>query len=228
MITLPIHDMSGAEVGTYDLDPADFASGINKQLLHDVVVMYEANMRQGSAKTKSRGEVRGSTRKLYRQKGTGRSRAGSRQTPVRRGGGHTFAKRPKDWSYRLPKKAIRQATRQALLSKFLDDEVTLLQDLTIPEPRTRHVAAMLEAVGLAEVSSLLALSTHDADIWRAARNISRLWVSPAADLTVYKLLHQKQLLLTTGTLDLLREGPPKAVPVAAESADEASGEEEAA
>jgi large subunit ribosomal protein L4 len=190
--------------------------------------MYEANMRQGSAKTKSRGEVRGSTRKLYRQKGTGRSRAGSRQTPVRRGGGHTFAKRPKDWSYRLPKKAIRQATRQALLSKFLDDEVTLLQELTIAEPRTRHVAAMLEAVGLAEVSSLLALSTHDADIWRAARNISRLWVSPAADLTVYKLLHQKQLLLTTGTLDLLREGPPKAVPVAAESADEASGEEEAA
>ena len=232
MITLPIHDMSGAEVGTYDLDPADFASGINKQLLHDVVVMYEANMRQGSAKTKSRGEVRGSTRKLYRQKGTGRSRAGSRQTPVRRGGGHTFAKRPKDWSYRLPKKAIRQATRQALLSKFLDDEVTLLQELTIAEPRTRHVAAMLEAVGLAEVSSLLALSTHDADIWRAARNISRLWVSPAADLTVYKLLHQKQLLLTTGTLDLLREGPPKPVPVpvpvAAESADEASGEEEAA
>ena len=228
MIPLPIHDMSGAEVGTYDLDPADFASGINKQLLHDVVVMYEANMRQGSAKTKSRGEVRGSTRKLYRQKGTGRSRAGSRQTPVRRGGGHTFAKRPKDWSYRLPKKAIRQATRQALLSKFLDDEVTLLQELTIAEPRTRHVAAMLEAVGLAEVSSLLALSTHDADIWRAARNISRLWVSPAADLTVYKLLHQKQLLLTTGTLDLLREGPPKAVPVAAESADEASDEEEAA
>ena len=236
MIPLPIHDMSGAEVGTYDLDPADFAPGINKQLLHDVVVMYEANMRQGSAKTKSRGEVQGSTRKLYRQKGTGRARAGSSRTPVRRGGGHTFAKRPKDWSYRLPKKAIRQATRQALLSKFLDEEVTLLQELTIAEPRTRHVAAVLDAVGLAEISSLLAISTHDADIWRAARNISNLWVSPAADLTVYKLLHQKQLVLTTETLDLLREGPPKPLPVAADADADAdagveaddSGEEEAA
>ncbi|MEC7556511.1 MAG: 50S ribosomal protein L4 [Planctomycetota bacterium] len=229
MITLPIFDSSGSEVGTYDLDPADFASSVNKQLLHDVVVMYEANMRQGSSKTKSRGEVRGSTRKLYRQKGTGRARAGARQTPVRRGGGHTFAKQPKDWSYRLPKKAIRRATRQALLSKFLDDEVTLLQDLTIPEPRTRHVAAVLSALGLTETSSLLAIPTHDDDIWRAARNISNLWVSPAADLTAYKLLHQKQLVLTTETLDLLREGPPKAVPAGVEAdGDAATGEEEAA
>jgi large subunit ribosomal protein L4 len=227
MITLPIHDTSGSEVGTYDLDPADFAAGINKQLLHDVVVMYEANMRQGSSKTKSRGEVQGSTRKLYRQKGTGRARAGSSRTPVRRGGGHTFAKRPKDWSYRLPKKAIRQATRQALLSKFLDEEVTLLQELTIPEPRTRHVAAVLAAVGLTEISSLLAISAHDVDIWRASRNISNLWVSPAADLTAYKLLHQKQLVLTTETLDLLREGPPKAA-VGADDEGEAAGEEEAA
>lgn len=234
MITLPIHDMSGAEVGTYDLDGADLASGINKQLLHDVVVMYEANLRQGSAKTKSRGEVQGSTRKLYRQKGTGRARAGSSRTPVRRGGGHTFAKQPKDWSYRLPKKAIRQATRQALLSKFLDNEVTLLQDLAISEPRTRHVAALLEAVGLGATSSLLTISAHDDDIWRAARNISNLWVSPAADLTAYKLLHQKQLVLTTETLDLLREGPPKSVPVAAgdvgeaDDATDATDEEEAA
>jgi large subunit ribosomal protein L4 len=229
MITLPVKDTNGDEVGSYKLDLDDFALHVNKQLLHDVVVMYEANMRQGSSKTKSRGEVRGSTRKLYRQKGTGRARAGARQTPVRRGGGHTFAKKPKDWSYRLPKKAIRRATRQALLSKFLDGEVTLLQDLTIPEPRTRHVAAVLSALGLTETSSLLAISSHDDGIWRAARNISSLWVSPAADLTAYKLLHQKQLVLTTETLDLLREGPPKAVPAGVEADDDAAtGEEEAA
>jgi large subunit ribosomal protein L4 len=227
MITLPIHDMSGAEVGTYDLDGADLASGINKQLLHDVVVMYEANLRQGSAKTKSRGEVQGSTRKLYRQKGTGRARAGSSRTPVRRGGGHAFAKQPKDWSYRLPKKAIRLATRQALLSKFMDNEVTLLQDLVIPEPRTRHVAALLEAVGLEATSGLLVISAHDDDIWRAARNISSLWVSPAAELNAYKLLHQKQLVLTTETVDLLREGPPKSVPVAVGDATDATDAEEA-
>ncbi|HAA62307.1 MAG TPA: 50S ribosomal protein L4 [Planctomycetaceae bacterium] len=228
MITLPVKDTNGDEVGSYKLDPDDFALHVNKQLLHDVVVMYEANQRQGASKTKSRGEVRGSTRKLYRQKGTGRARAGMRRSPVRRGGGHTFAKRPKDWSYRLPKKAIRTATRQALLSKFRDDEVTLLQDFVISEPRTRHVAAVLAALELTETSSLLAIPAHDSDIWRAARNIPNLWVSPAADLNAYKLLHQKQLVLTTETLDLLREGPPKAVPVGADDSDEASsGEEEA-
>ena len=227
MITLPVYDTSGAEVESYKLDPDDFAVRVNKQLLHDVVVMYEANQRHGAAKTKSRGEVRGSTRKLYRQKGTGRARAGMRRSPVRRGGGHTFAKQPKDWSYRLPKKAIRNATRQALLSKFLDDEVTLLQDFAISEPRTRHVAAVLAALELTETSSLLAIPAHDTDIWRAARNIPNLWVSPAADLNAYKLLHQKQLVLTTETLDLLREGPPKTVSVGADDSDEASGEEEA-
>ncbi len=227
MITLPVKDTNGDEVGSYKLDLDDFALHVNKQLLHDVVVMYEANQRQGASKTKSRGEVRGSTRKLYRQKGTGRARAGMRRSPVRRGGGHTFAKRPKDWSYRLPKKAIRSATRQALLSKFRDDEVTLLQDFVISEPRTRHVAAVLAALGLTETSSLLAIPAHDTDIWRAARNIPNLWVSPAADLNAYKLLHQKQLVLTTETLDLLREGPPKTVSVGADDSDEASGEEEA-
>ena len=227
MITLPVKDTNGDEVGSYKLDPDDFALHVNKQLLHDLVVMYEANQRQGASKTKSRGEVRGSTRKLYRQKGTGRARAGMRRSPVRRGGGHTFAKRPKDWSYRLPKKAIRTATRQALLSKFRDDEVTLLQDFAISEPRTRHVAAVLATLELTETSSLLAIPAHDSDIWRAARNIPSLWVSPAADLNAYKLLHQKQLVLTTETLDLLREGPPKAVPVGADDSDEASGEEEA-
>ncbi len=215
MITLPIRDVQGAEVGSYKLDPADFASHVNKQLLHDVVVMYEANRRQGTVRTKSRGEVRGSTRKLYRQKGTGRSRAGMRQTPVRRGGGHTFAKRPKDWSYRLPKKAIRLATRQALLSKFLDDEVTLLQDLSIEEAKTRHVVTVFDALGLSSTSCLLAIPGEDPVLWRAARNIASLWVSPVAELNAFKLLHQKQLVLTTESLDLLRQGPPKAVTPAA-------------
>ena len=87
---------------------------------------------------------------------------------------------------------------------------------------------MLAALELTETSSLLAIPAHDSDIWRAARNIPNLWVSPAADLNAYKLLHQKQLVLTTETLDLLREGPPKAVPVGADDSDEASsGEEEA-
>ena len=106
MISVPVHNQSGAEVGKYEFNADDLAPGINKQLLHDVVVMYEANRRQGTVRTKSRGMVAGSTRKLYRQKGTGRARAGASRTPVRRGGGHTFGKKVRDFSYRLPKKAV--------------------------------------------------------------------------------------------------------------------------
>ena len=104
--------------GTYEIDPTLLAPHINKQLLHDVVVMYQSNQRLGTAKTKSRAEVAGSTKKMYRQKGTGNARAGSRRSGVRRGGGHIFAKRPRDWSYRLPRKAVQLATRMAMAAKI--------------------------------------------------------------------------------------------------------------
>ena len=114
MASLPVYNLSGKEVGKYEIDPASIAEKINKQLLHDVVVMYQANARQGSFKTKTRAEVAGSTKKMYRQKGTGNARAGSRRSNIRRGGGHAMAKRPRDFSYRLPRKAIRLATRMAI------------------------------------------------------------------------------------------------------------------
>ncbi|HID21200.1 MAG TPA: 50S ribosomal protein L4, partial [Planctomycetaceae bacterium] len=204
MISLPIRNASGEQVGTYEFDPSELAPSINKQLLHDVVVMYEANRRVGTVKTKSRGEVEGSTRKLYRQKGTGRARAGARRTPIRRGGGHTFAKRPKDWGYRLPKKAVRLATRMALLSKFLDDEVTLIDQLVIDAPKTKVIASMLKTLGLDAETCLLSLERHDPIVWKSSRNIPRLDVLPATDLNAYALLRQKRLLLTTAALDQLR------------------------
>ncbi len=101
MASLTIFDRAGKEVGTYDIDPASFRSEINKQLLHDAVVMYQANLRQGTHASKSRGMIAGSTKKMYRQKGTGNARAGSRRSPIRRGGGHTFRKDPRDFGYRL-------------------------------------------------------------------------------------------------------------------------------
>ncbi len=202
-ISVPVKNTKGEEVGTYDVDPDAIADRVSKQLLHDAVVMYEANRRQGTAKTKSRGEVKGSTKKLYRQKGTGRARAGNRRTPVRRGGGHTFAKRPKDWSYRMPRKALQLATRMALRSKFDDDQVTIVDEFACDEPKTKVVAAALKALGLGETSTLLTVAEHDTNVWRSGRNIERLWVSPAADLNAYKLLHQRQLLVTKDALDRL-------------------------
>ena len=118
MATIPIRDRSGKEVGAYEVDPAEFAATINRQLLHDAVVMYQANLRQGSHKTKTRGEVSGSTRKLYRQKGTGNARMGTRRSGTRRGGGHIHAKNNRDYSYRLTKKALRRATQMAMAAKM--------------------------------------------------------------------------------------------------------------
>jgi large subunit ribosomal protein L4 len=196
--------VSGKEVGKYEFDPAELADGINKQLLHDVVVMYEANQRVGTMRTKSRAEVAGNKKKLFKQKGTGRARAGHRRTPVRRGGGHAFAKRPRDFGYRLPKKAIRLATRMALLSKFQDGEAVVLDELKIDGPKTRSVAAMLKAVGLAGQSTLLAIRDHNENVWKSSRNIEGLSVSPSRELNAYSLLRSRRLLVTREALDALR------------------------
>lgn len=204
MISVPVKDMSGADLGTYEFAPEELAPGINKQLLHDVVVMYEANRRVGTVRQKSRGEVVGSAKKLYRQKGTGRARMGNRRQPVRVGGGRSFPRRPKDWGYRLPKKAIRLATRMALLSKFQDGEAIVLDRLSIEEPKTRVVSGLLKAIGVNGDSCLLTIPEHDTTVWKSARNIEDLRVSVYSDLNAYDLLRQKRLVVTKDAMDRLR------------------------
>src|SRR5687768_17437361 len=114
MVSLPIFNKTGKEVGKYDIDPALIAPKISQQLLHDVVVMYQANRRQGTHRTKDRSDVAGTTKKMYRQKGTGNARAGSRRAPQRRGGSHVFALRPRDHRYPLPTEAIQGAPRTGI------------------------------------------------------------------------------------------------------------------
>ena len=205
MISLPLHNQQGEKVGTYEFPAEEIASGINKQLLHDVVVMYEANTRVGTVQTKSRGMVRGTTAKMYRQKGTGNARAGSRRSPIRRGGGHAFGKKPKDWSYRLPKKAVQLATRMALLSKFQDGQVCIVDSFSVGDvPKTKEVVSTFKALGLDPSRTLLTIDAYDATLWRSARNVAGLRVSPASDLNAYDLLHQKMLLVTKDAIDQLR------------------------
>ncbi len=215
MISLPIHNMSGAEVGTYEFDPAELASGINRQLLHDVVVMYESNKRQGTVQTKSRGMVKGSTKKLFRQKGTGNARMGSKRSPIRRGGGRAFNAMPRDWTYRLPKKAVRLATRMALLSKFQDNEVRVVDDLQVSEPKTKTIVNMLTALNVDGAKTLLAIAEHNPTVWMSSRNIEGLRVSPAADLNAYDILRQKMFVVTKSALDQIRNPAPKAQPATA-------------
>ena len=201
MAKLPVYDVSGAKVGTYKVDPTQIAPRISKQLLHDAVVMYQTNLRQGSAKTKSRAEVRGSTAKMYRQKGTGRARAGSRRSGIRIGGGHIFAKRPRDWSYRLPKKALWLATRMALASRVADDEITLIDELDFEQPKTGRMASILKALRIDGQSLLVAVDGYDMNLYKSVRNLTDVSLTPVAELNALSVLHPRRLLMTTAALD---------------------------
>jgi large subunit ribosomal protein L4 len=203
MISVTIRDMSGAESGTYEFDPGDLADGVNRQLLHDAVVMYDANRRVGTVQTKSRGMVQGSTKKLFRQKGTGRARAGNARTPVRRGGGHAFGKKNRDYSYRLPRKALRVAVKMALLSKFQDEQAVLLSGWHCDGPKTKVVVEALKSLGVDGGSVLLATEALDANVWRSARNISGVKVLPASDLNAWELLRHRNLVMTVAAMDQL-------------------------
>jgi len=129
---------------------------------------------------------------------------GPKRTPIRRGGGNAFGKRPVDWGYRLPRKAVALATRMALLSKFRDNEVTVIDELSVVEPKTRDVAAMFKVLGLNGKTCLLTVAQYDENVYKSARNIAGIEVLPASDLNAYALLQQKQLVLTKAALDKLR------------------------
>ncbi len=205
MASLTVYDQKGGEVGKYDIDPADIAPRISKQLLHDVVVMYQANLRQGSHKTKSRAEVSGTNKKMYRQKGTGNARAGGKRSGVRRGGGHIFARRNRDYSYRLPKKAVRLATRMAIASKIQDEEVVVVDQLSFDKPATREMASFLKAVGLGGVSTLIATELHNSNAYKSSRNIPGVSILPVSDLNALSVLKPRRMLVTKAALDAIKE-----------------------
>jgi large subunit ribosomal protein L4 len=209
MANLRILNRSGDEVGTYDVDPAIFPREINKQLLHDAVVMYQANLRQGTHATKSRGMIAGSTKKMYRQKGTGNARAGSRRSPIRRGGGHTFRKDPRDFGYRLPRKALQLATRMAIASKLNDDKITVIDELRFGAPKTADMALILRALKCDDCSLLVATAANDRNLYLSARNIRGVSVSPVGELNALKVLQPRRLLFTRAALDALKQQAQK-------------------
>src|SRR5438132_3244273 len=145
MLSLNVVNRQGESVGTVEVDPVEFGGKVNRQLLHEVVLMYLANQRAGTHSTLRRGEVSGSTKKLFRQKGTGNARVGNRRTNKRRGGGTAKGPKPRDYEYHLPKKAVRAATRMAVLSKFQDQEALVLDELALSAIKTKQVADLLKA-----------------------------------------------------------------------------------
>src|SRR6266576_689957 len=205
MASIPIFNKSGAEIGKYDIDPETIAPKISQQLLHDVVVMYQASARQGTHRTKDRSDVAGTTKKMYRQKGTGNARAGSRRAPQRRGGYHVFALRPRDYSYRLPKKAIQAATRMAIARKLQSEDIVVIDELAFSEPKTKEMAGILKALKLAGKTTLVATAALDQNVYRSARNIDKVTVSPVGELNALAVLQPRKMLITKAALDAIKE-----------------------
>ncbi len=166
--------------------------------------MYQANLRQGTHRTKSRGEVAGSTKKLYRQKGTGNARAGGRRSGTRRGGGHIFAKRPRDFGWRMPRKALQAAARMALASRIVDGEVRLVDSLALAAPKTAVMSKFLGALGMTDHTVLVAPEKHNDNLWKSARNIEGVSVSPVADLNAWTILRPRRIVMTTAAIESFR------------------------
>src|SRR6478609_8173650 len=132
MVTLNVYNRQGETVGTVDVDPAEFGGTVNRQLMHEVVIMHRANQRAGTHSTLRRGEVAGSTKKIFRQKGTGNARAGTKRTNKRRGGGTAKGPKPRDYRYALPRQSLKAATRMAVLSKIRDNAAVVVDDFGLP------------------------------------------------------------------------------------------------
>ena len=210
MTTIDVYNVKGDVTGSVDIDTDALAPKINKQLLHEVVLMYQANARQGSAATKSRSEVAGSRRKMYRQKGTGNARAGHRTSGIRRGGGHIFAKKQRSFYYRLPAQAVRSATRMAIASKIQDGEFVVVDGLSLDAPKTQMVCELLANLELNGKSTLITTKEHDVNIYKSARNIERVNVSPVSDLNALSVLQVDKLVMTTEAVEALNASIGKA------------------
>ena len=207
MIELPVYDKKGKQVDKLAIDEAQLGGEVRPVLLKQAFVMFHANRRQGSARTKSRGMVEGSTRKLYRQKGTGNARAGSRRTVIRRGGGVAFAKTKThdDYQKRMPKKMRRLANRNALLAKLVDNEVKCIDELTFDPPRTKDFKAVLEAVGI-DRTCLVALGPDMRNAALSARNLENVDTVRIEQLNVFELLNHRYLVVDRASLQSFLDG----------------------
>ena len=206
-LNLNVLNAQGDTVGTVEVDPAELGGKINRQLLHEVVLMYLANQRAGTHSTLRRGEVAGSTKKLFRQKGTGNARVGTKRTNKRKGGGTSKGPKPRDYEYHLPKKAVRAATRMALLSKFQDQETVVVDELKFPEIRTKQMVDVLRNLNLEGTTCLVGLGKNDIDenktVYLSTRNIRGVDVLPATLFNAYQVLRPKRLLLTRAAVQEL-------------------------
>jgi len=202
MLEVPVYDTDGKQVETIEVDENDFGGFVNEDLVKQAVVAYHANKRQGSATTRGRGQVAGTTKKAFKQKGTGRARRGSMRTPLMTGGGHTFAKTPRDHSKRLPRKMRRKALESAILAKMLGNDLMVLKGLSVAEPKTKALVGILKNLKINR-SCLLALSERDTNVHLSGRNIEDLTVRTAGELNAYDVVTRQKMIVTSEAMTAL-------------------------
>ncbi len=205
MIEVNIYNQDGDEAGTLQVDEARLGGEVRTHLLKQALVAYHANQHQGTAASKSRGMVDGSTRKIFRQKGTGRARMGTVRTNVRRGGGVAFAKQARSMRKGLSKKMRRMARDSALLAKLQSEDVLVIDQLSYDTPKTKPFVQLLGKLGV-DSSCLLALEGQDRNVYLSARNVDRVSVTSGGQLNAYELLNHRKLLITRQALELVLDG----------------------
>jgi large subunit ribosomal protein L4 len=200
MIEVPVYNQAGQEVERFQVDEAKLGGEVPTNLLKQALVMYHANKRQGTVRTQARGEVEGSTRKMFRQKGTGHARTGGIRNPIKKGGGHAKQKRPKDWRQAMPKKARRLARNSAILSKIQSNDIRVIDQIALEQPKTKQMAGVFKALGI-DRSCLLALAQRDENVERSARNIDRTTLTTVDQLNAWDILRNRTLVLTRAGME---------------------------
>lgn len=193
-----------ASVGTVSVDVEAFGRRSPRRVQREAVLMYQANARAGTHDTLDRSEVRATKKKPYKQKGTGRARAGKKSSPIWRGGGVAHGPHPRDYSYSLPRKALRVAARAAIAGKFRDEEVVFVDSLGFEKPSTKQAAAMLAKLGV-ERTCLVVTAEQDDNVYKSMRNLPGVRIMPASDVNAHEVLRHRNLLLTQESYDALRK-----------------------
>ena len=201
---LPVYDRQGKTVGEYEFDESCLGKFVNVKLLHAAVMMYEANLRQGTVKTKNIREVSGKAAKPFKQKGTGRARMGRVRRFGSRGGATAFGPRPRDFSMTMPRTARRQALKSAILGKLRDNEIIILNSLETTTPKTKDIAVTLKNIK-ADSGCLMVLPQYDENIVKSCRNIPNADLAVFSDLNAYSVLRRKNVVFTKTALEAFAE-----------------------
>jgi len=198
-VKVSVYNQAGKVVDHIEISDMVFATPFNESVVHQAMLRQHANARQGTASTKTRSEVSGSSRKLFKQKGTGNARAGSIKSGLRPGGGILFGPKPRDYRQAMPKKMRQLALRCVLSAKARDEELKVLKDLSFDQPKTKEMAKVLEALEV-ESSALIVTDKPEENVVKSARNISGITTTPAGLLNVVDILSHRMLLMTVAAV----------------------------